>query len=94
MYARSDFLGQPLHTGMQTCCPYLKFMRCLQTQSSEVCACQARVIVYHSGSPRVFSPEAAMWWDGQMGANSSYRVVNNMDIVPSMPKRYITGNYG
>ncbi|CAL8467271.1 g6808 [Coccomyxa elongata] len=54
----------------------------------------ARVTVYHSGSPRVFSPEAAKWWDAQMGANSSYRVVNNMDIVPSMPKRYIVGNYG
>ena len=82
-----------LHTCMQVALLHLKSMRCLQCQTSGVHV-QAKVIVYHSGSPRVFSPEAAKWWYAQMGANSSYRVVNNMDVVPSMPKRYIVGNYG
>ena len=55
---------------------------------------QAKVIVYHSGSPRVFSPSAFEWWDKEIGADNSYRVVNNMDVVPSLPPQVITGNYG
>ncbi|CAL8467272.1 g6809 [Coccomyxa elongata] len=54
----------------------------------------AKVIVFHSGSPRVFSPAAFEWWDSEIGADNSYRVVNNMDVVPSLPPQVITGNYG
>ena len=55
---------------------------------------QAKVIVFHSGSPRVFSPAVSEWWDTEIGADNSYRVVNNADVVPSLPPQVITGNYG
>lgn len=52
--------------------------------------------MYHSGSPRVFSPEAVDWWSAEIGLNNSYRVVNNQDVIPSLPPVVIPGrgNFG
>ncbi len=36
-----------------------------------------------AGSPRVFNPAAAAWYDANVQYN--YRLVNNKDIVPSLP---------
>ena len=38
-----------------------------------------------SGSPRLFNPAAAAWYDSYVGAGNYLRLVNNRDIVPSMP---------
>ena len=35
------------------------------------------------GSPRVLNPEAAEWYDENV--QNYYRMVNNKDIVPSLP---------
>lgn len=43
------------------------------------------VKVVTSGSPRLFNPAAAAWYDSYMGAGNHLRLVNNRDIVPSMP---------
>ena len=47
------------------------------------CPAQAAVEVVTAGSPRVFNPAAAKWYNAQVQNN--YRVVNNKDIVPSVP---------
>ncbi len=52
------------------------------------------VTVYHSGSPRVFDPKGAAWWNNLIGLNNSYRVVNNMDVIPSLPPQVIPGPAG
>ena len=39
--------------------------------------------VVTAGSPRVFNPAAAKWYNVQVQNN--YRMVNNKDIVPSLP---------
>ena len=44
---------------------------------------QAIVEVVTAGSPRVFNPAAAKWYNAQVQNN--YRLVNNKDIVPSLP---------
>ncbi len=49
------------------------------------CAVQAVVKVVTSGSPRLFNPAAAAWYDRYMGAGSVLRLVNNRDVVPSLP---------
>ena len=49
----------------------------------DCCPKQAVVEVVTAGSPRVFNPAAAQWYDAQVQNN--YRVVNNKDIVPSLP---------
>ncbi len=49
------------------------------------CAVQAVVKVVTSGSPRLFNPAAATWYDRYMGAGSVLRLVNNRDVVPSLP---------
>jgi predicted lipase len=36
-----------------------------------------------AGSPRVFNPAAARWYNANVKNN--YRIVNNKDIVPSVP---------
>ncbi|CAL8466758.1 g6294 [Coccomyxa elongata] len=43
----------------------------------------AEVQVVTAGSPRVFNPAAAAWYDANIQHN--YRLVNNKDIVPSLP---------
>nr|QOL01096.1 putative extracellular protein CSOL_025 [Pseudococcomyxa simplex] len=43
----------------------------------------AKVQVVTAGSPRVFNPAAASWYDANVEYN--YRLVNNKDIVPSLP---------
>lgn len=53
-----------------------------------------KVTVYHSGSPRVFNPKGASWWNDLIGLTNSYRVVNNQDIIPSLPPQLIPGNGG
>ena len=44
---------------------------------------QAHVEVVTGGSPRVFNPAAATWYDNNI--QNVYRIVNNKDIVPSLP---------
>lgn len=44
---------------------------------------QAYVEVVTGGSPRVFNPAAAAWYDENVP--NVHRVVNNKDIVPSLP---------
>ena len=44
---------------------------------------QAHVEVVTGGSPRVFNPAAAAWYDSNI--QNVYRIVNNKDIVPSLP---------
>ena len=44
---------------------------------------QAHVEVVTGGSPRVFNPAAAAWYDNNI--QNVYRIVNNKDIVPSLP---------
>lgn len=44
---------------------------------------QAKVEVVTAGSPRVFNPAGAAWYDANVG--NTYRIVNNKDIVPSVP---------
>lgn len=44
---------------------------------------QAKVEVVTGGSPRVFNPAAAAWYDNHI--QNVYRLVNNKDIVPSLP---------
>ena len=44
---------------------------------------QAQVEVVTGGSPRVFNPAAAAYYDKNV--RNVYRVVNNKDIVPSLP---------
>ena len=44
---------------------------------------QAEVEVVTAGSPRVFNPAAAQWYDKSVLSN--YRFVNNKDIIPSVP---------
>jgi predicted lipase len=46
-------------------------------------AAQAEVEVVTAGCPRVFNPAAAKWYDANILKN--YRVVNNKDIIPSVP---------
>ncbi|KAK9841859.1 hypothetical protein WJX81_007817 [Elliptochloris bilobata] len=45
----------------------------------------AVVKVITSGSPRLFNSAAAAWYDRYMGAGNYIRLVNNRDVVPSMP---------
>ena len=47
------------------------------------CGMQAVVQVVTAGSPRIFNPAAAEWYDANVKSN--YRIVNNKDIVPSLP---------
>ena len=49
---------------------------------------QAVVKVITSGSPRLFNPAAAAWYDRYMGAGNYIRLVNNRDVVPSLPLRH------
>ena len=44
---------------------------------------QAQVEVVTGGSPRVFNPAAAAYYDKNV--RNVYRIVNNKDIVPSLP---------
>lgn len=46
-------------------------------------ALQAVVEIVTGGSPRVLNPEAAEWYDENV--QNYYRIVNNKDIVPSLP---------
>ena len=46
---------------------------------------QAAVTTVVTGAPRVFNPAAAAWYDALMGATTTTRIVNNMDVVPSLP---------
>ena len=46
-------------------------------------ALQAEVEIVTGGSPRVLNPEAAEWYDENV--QNYYRIVNNKDIVPSLP---------
>ena len=52
--------------------------------TENVFAAQADVQVVTAGSPRVFNPAAAAWYDANIQHN--YRLVNNKDIVPSLPQ--------
>ena len=49
---------------------------------------QALVKVITSGSPRLFNPAAAAWYDRYMGAGNYIRLVNNRDVVPSLPLQH------
>ena len=49
---------------------------------------QAVVKVITSGSPRLFNPTAAAWYDRYMGVGNYIRLVNNRDVVPSLPLRH------
>lgn len=48
-----------------------------------ICLSQAEVEVVTAGSPRVFNPAAAQWYDANVLQN--FRFVNNKDVVPSLP---------
>jgi predicted lipase len=37
------------------------------------------------GSPRVGNPAFAQFFDSRIPAGRRYRMVNNMDVVPSVP---------
>jgi hypothetical protein len=60
----------------------------------DLCAQAQNVTVWHSGSPRVFNPEAAAWWNDLIGLTNSYRLVNNEDVIVSLPPVVIPGALG
>jgi hypothetical protein len=50
-----------------------------------LCVQVKEVIVYHSGSPRVFNPKAVEYWNVLFDPLHGFRVVDNEDPVPSLP---------
>ena len=75
---------------LQQTCSTAVCSRCpgLRNPNSIVGLLQAVVKVITSGSPRLFNPTAAAWYDRYMGAGNYIRLVNNRDVVPSLPLRH------
>ena len=46
---------------------------------------QAKIYAYLGGSPQVFNPAGAQWYNDVVGVSNVYRVINNKDIVPDGP---------
>lgn len=44
-----------------------------------------------AGSPRIFNPEGAAWYNANVA--NTYRIVNNKDIVPSLPLKQFGYNF-
>lgn len=61
----------------------ITLLSCAPNQPDVQYMVQAHVEVVTGGSPRVFNPAAAAWYDKNI--QNVYRIVNNKDIVPSLP---------